>query len=211
MCCWPLQMLNFQSMCIMADLGDETTVAGSNEKVLCVLRAHTDGSFDMTPGFTSPAQRYRFEDDHGGLLDTAGPALCRYCGTSLACAHLAVQPMLAVHYRLMPGSMQCPAGSIYEYTLELASQTSAPSLEKHTAKLASVVAAQAQDLRRQHNKDRLPLPGELARHLRAAPHLAAALVVGTARLVGTCWPAMWHRVTLFLMASTCSGAGLHQG
>jgi hypothetical protein len=98
MCCWPLQMLNFQSMCIMADLGDETTVAGSNEKVLCVLRAHTDGSFDMTPGFTLPAQRYRFEDDHGGSLDTAGPTLqyLRYCGTCLACGHLAVQPMLAV-------------------------------------------------------------------------------------------------------------------
>lgn len=60
-----LQMLNFQSMCIMADLGDATTVAGSNEKVLCVLRAHHDGSFDMTPGFSMPAQRYRFEDDHG--------------------------------------------------------------------------------------------------------------------------------------------------
>jgi hypothetical protein len=58
--------------------------------------------------------------------------------------------------------LSCAAGSIYEYTLELASQTSAPSLEKHTAKLASVVAAQAQDLRRQHNKDRLPLPGALA-------------------------------------------------
>jgi hypothetical protein len=58
-------MLNFQSMCIMADLGDEATVAGTNEKLLCVLRAHHDGSFDMTPGFSSPAQRYRFEDDHG--------------------------------------------------------------------------------------------------------------------------------------------------
>lgn len=56
-----------------------------------------------------------------------------------------------------------PAGSIYEYTLELASQTSAPSLEKHTAKLASVVAAQAEELRRQHSKDRLPVPGARAR------------------------------------------------
>lgn len=65
-----LQMLNFQSMCIIADLGDATTVAGSNEKVLCVLRAHHDGSFDMTPGFSTPAQRYRFEDDHG--VCTAG-------------------------------------------------------------------------------------------------------------------------------------------
>lgn len=54
----------------------------------------------------------------------------------------------------------CFAGSIYEYTLELASQTSAPSLEKHTAKLAGVVAAQAEELRRQHNKDRLPVPGD---------------------------------------------------
>lgn len=71
-------MLNFQSMCIMADLGDETTVAGSNEKVLCVLRAHTDGSFDMTPGFTTPAQRYCFEDDHGGY--TVRPKLYRCCG-----------------------------------------------------------------------------------------------------------------------------------
>jgi hypothetical protein len=53
----------------------------------------------------------------------------------------------------------CVAGSIYEYTLELASQTYAPSLEKHTAKLAGVVAAQAEELRRQHNKDRLPVPG----------------------------------------------------
>lgn len=63
--CCLLQMLKFQSMCVMADLGDETTVAGSNEKVLCVLRAHHDGSFDMKPGFSTPAQRYRFEDDHG--------------------------------------------------------------------------------------------------------------------------------------------------
>jgi hypothetical protein len=55
---------------------------------------------------------------------------------------------------------RCAAGSIYEYTLELASQTSAPSLEKHTAKLAGVVAAQAEELRRQHNKDRLPVPGD---------------------------------------------------
>lgn len=51
------------------------------------------------------------------------------------------------------------SGSIYEYSLELASQTSAPSLEKHTAKLASVVAAQAEELRKQHNKDKLPVPG----------------------------------------------------
>lgn len=66
------QVLNFQSMCIMADLGDETTVAGSNEKLLCVLRAHHDGSFDMTPGFSTPAQRYRFEDDHG-RVNSSGP------------------------------------------------------------------------------------------------------------------------------------------
>lgn len=66
-------MLNFQSMCIMADLGDEATVAGTNEKLLCVLRAHHDGSFDMTPGFSAPAQRYRFEDDHGAS-GRPGPA-----------------------------------------------------------------------------------------------------------------------------------------
>jgi hypothetical protein len=58
-------MLNFHSMFIMADLGDEHTVAGSKEKVLAVIRAHRDGSFDMTPGFTTAEQRIRFEDDHG--------------------------------------------------------------------------------------------------------------------------------------------------
>lgn len=52
-------------MFIMADLGDEHTVAGSSEKVLCVVRAHHDGSFDMTPGFSTAKQKYRFEDDHG--------------------------------------------------------------------------------------------------------------------------------------------------
>jgi hypothetical protein len=62
-----LQMLNFHSMFIMADLGDEHTVAGSSEKVLAVIRAHRDGSFDMTPGFNAPGQKTRFEDDHGEL------------------------------------------------------------------------------------------------------------------------------------------------
>lgn len=59
-------------MFIMADLGDEHTVAGSNEKVLCVIHTHQDGSFDMTPGFSSAGQKYRFEDDHGGSPAAAG-------------------------------------------------------------------------------------------------------------------------------------------
>lgn len=88
-------------MCIMADLGDETTVAGSNEKVLCVLRAHTDGSFDMTPGFTSTAQRYRFEDDHGKSTDTVWPTrvdCANNDGAYLAGDQPPVQLMLALHY-----------------------------------------------------------------------------------------------------------------
>ncbi|KAF8069461.1 MKS1 [Scenedesmus sp. PABB004] len=64
-----LLMLNFHAMFLMADLGDETTVAGSREKVLCVLRAHQDGTFDMTPGLSAPGQRHRFEDDHGGIYE----------------------------------------------------------------------------------------------------------------------------------------------
>ncbi|WIA30296.1 hypothetical protein OEZ86_000384 [Tetradesmus obliquus] len=63
------KMLNFHSMFIMADLGDQHTVAGSNEKVLAVIRAHRDGSFDMTPGFNAPGQKTRFEDDHGGIYE----------------------------------------------------------------------------------------------------------------------------------------------
>eukprot|EP00775_Hariotina_reticulata_P010980 gene10980-11135_t len=63
------KMLKFHAMFIMADLGDEHTVAGSSEKVLCVLRAHHDGSFDMTPGFSTAKQKYRFEDDHGGMYE----------------------------------------------------------------------------------------------------------------------------------------------
>ncbi|WIA10234.1 hypothetical protein OEZ85_010434 [Tetradesmus obliquus] len=63
------KMLNFHSMFIMADLGDEHTVAGSNEKVLAVIRAHRDGSFDMTPGFNAPGHKTRFEDDHGGIYE----------------------------------------------------------------------------------------------------------------------------------------------
>lgn len=58
-------------MFIMADLGDEHTVAGSNEKVLCVIHTHQGGSFDMTPGFSSAGQKYRFEDDYGGWCDAA--------------------------------------------------------------------------------------------------------------------------------------------
>uniref|UniRef100_A0A383VLW8 Ig-like domain-containing protein n=1 Tax=Tetradesmus obliquus TaxID=3088 RepID=A0A383VLW8_TETOB len=63
------KMLNFHSMFIMADLGDEHTVAGSIEKVLAVIRAHRDGSFDMTPGFNAPGHKTRIEDDHGGIYE----------------------------------------------------------------------------------------------------------------------------------------------
>lgn len=68
LCC--MQMLNFHAMFIMADLGNEHTVAGSSEKVLCVIRTHQDGSFDMTPGFNSGGHKCRFEDDFGGYLVT---------------------------------------------------------------------------------------------------------------------------------------------
>jgi hypothetical protein len=60
-----LQVLNFRSMFIMADLGDEHTVAGCSEKVLVSIRAFPDGSFAMQPGFSGPGVKYRFEDDHG--------------------------------------------------------------------------------------------------------------------------------------------------
>lgn len=66
LCC--MQMLNFHAMFVMADLGNEHTVAGSSEKVLCVIRTHQDGSFDMTPGFNSGGHKCRFEDDFGGCL-----------------------------------------------------------------------------------------------------------------------------------------------
>lgn len=80
-------MLNFHAMFIMADLGNEHTVAGSNEKVLCVIRAHRDGSFDMTPGFSTPGQRIRFEDDHGACKERAvgGDGILNWQVPSNAC------------------------------------------------------------------------------------------------------------------------------
>eukprot|EP00878_Enallax_costatus_P019540 GHUV01020615.1.p1 GENE.GHUV01020615.1~~GHUV01020615.1.p1 ORF type:complete len:419 (+),score=117.15 GHUV01020615.1:376-1632(+) len=116
------KMLNFHAMFIMADLGDQHTVAGSNEKVLCVIRTHHGGSFDTTPGFNITGQKCRFEDDHGG---------------------------------------------IYEYVIEPASHTAAPSLEKHAAKLAVAVAAQAEEIRRQSTRmDHMPPPGPDASAVR---------------------------------------------
>jgi hypothetical protein len=64
--CVVRQVLGFKPMFIMADMGEETTVAGYSEKVLAVLKAQPDGSLDMQPGFCAPGDRYRFEDDHGG-------------------------------------------------------------------------------------------------------------------------------------------------
>ncbi|GBF94402.1 hypothetical protein Rsub_07216 [Raphidocelis subcapitata] len=91
-------MLNFWSMYIMADLGEEGSPAGSSEKVLVALRAYPDGSFDMAPGFSGPGRRYRFEDEHGG---------------------------------------------IYEYTVENASHTEAPSLERRVTKLGAALLGRA--------------------------------------------------------------------
>eukprot|EP00955_Chlamydomonas_euryale_P089239 364447-Chlamydomonas_euryale.AAC.6 len=46
----PVQVLNFRTMYIMADLADEHAPAYINEKVLVAIKAHSDGSFDMRPG-----------------------------------------------------------------------------------------------------------------------------------------------------------------
>lgn len=52
-------------------------------------------------------------------------------------------------------------GGIYEYLVEAASHTAAPSLEKRTAKLAVAVAAQAEEMRRHSNRmDHMPPPGQ---------------------------------------------------
>ena len=59
-------------MFLMADLGDEHTVAGRSEKVLARLRAYPDGSFDISPGFCTPGQSYRFEDDNGAARAACG-------------------------------------------------------------------------------------------------------------------------------------------
>jgi hypothetical protein len=76
--------MSFRAMYLMADLGDEHTVAGCNEKVLARIRAHPDGSFDIQPGFCRPGQSYRFEDDNGGWAEQAAASkvlqLCRGWG-----------------------------------------------------------------------------------------------------------------------------------
>jgi hypothetical protein len=108
-------MLNFQSMFIMADLGDETTVAGCNEQVLCVIRAAHDGSFDMTPGFSAPGQRlYHFEDDHGARACACTAHTCCWLDMPLvapvpdawrctpSCVTAAAAPRC--HIRVQPGA-----------------------------------------------------------------------------------------------------------
>ncbi|EFJ41998.1 hypothetical protein VOLCADRAFT_119536 [Volvox carteri f. nagariensis] len=97
------QVLCFRSMFIVADLGGEAEAGAGNNKVLVSIRAYPDGSFDMCPGFSRGALKYRFEDCHGG---------------------------------------------IFEYTVDHASATDVPSLEKRTAKLERAVVARAEELRR---------------------------------------------------------------
>lgn len=77
------QVMSFRAMYLMADLGDEHTVAGFNEKVLARIRAHPDGSFDIQPGFCRPGQSYRFEDDNGGwaVQQAAGSSIVTISGS----------------------------------------------------------------------------------------------------------------------------------
>jgi hypothetical protein len=52
---------------------------------------------------------------------------------------------------------------MYEYVIEPASRNAAPCLEKRTAKLAVAVAAQAEEVRRQHHQmEHMGPPGESA-------------------------------------------------
>ncbi len=60
-----LQVLNFRTMYIMADLAEEHEPPHSHEVVLVCVKAFADGSFDMRPGFSRPGKKYRFEDDRG--------------------------------------------------------------------------------------------------------------------------------------------------
>ena len=53
------------------------------------------------------------------------------------------------------------SGGIYEYTLENASKTDTPSLERRANKLAAAVAARAEEIRRgSHGMDFSPPPGK---------------------------------------------------
>lgn len=134
-----------------------------------------------------------------------GPSRPKSSNPHKADARQCMSALLASAMQMAQARRACPplrwgvdsyvAGSIYEYTLELASQTSAPSLEKHTAKLAGVVAAQAEELRRQHNKDRLPVPG--------ATGAAAAWLVR--RLACDCWTRC-----IKSMSNRSSAAGINQ-
>ena len=157
-------------MYIMADLADEQGIAYTEERQLVAIKVratlnaawtwpspvlHTyapanlvptsdspqpsppkafpDGSFDMKPGFSKPGLKYRFEDSAG--VDE--------CGLRES------ETLRSIHYIPSIVSYFCVyAGGIYEYTVENASQTAEPNLEKRTAKLQKAVAKRAEEVRR---------------------------------------------------------------
>ncbi|KAG1660692.1 hypothetical protein FOA52_015903 [Chlamydomonas sp. UWO 241] len=63
------QVLNYRTMYIMADLAEAESPAYVNERVLVAVKAYSDGSFDMRPGFSKPGCKYRFEDAFGRLYE----------------------------------------------------------------------------------------------------------------------------------------------
>lgn len=70
----PFQVLNFQTMYIMADCTAEKSQAGCDEKVLVQIRAHPDGSCDIRPGL-HPEKKYRFEDGSGMFTPLSSKAV----------------------------------------------------------------------------------------------------------------------------------------
>jgi hypothetical protein len=111
-----------------------------------VLHAHPDGSFDMQPGFSAPGRRYRFEDVHGGCggrQHGARPLASDWL--TGAGGWLPLQLLLPVlptrNGRKLPAARKLPAppGGIYEYSLENASRTEAPSLERRAARLGAAL------------------------------------------------------------------------
>ena len=53
-------------MYVMLDTAEDEK--DPSEEILCCIRAFTDGTFEMTPGFSRPGAWYRIESKHGTLV-----------------------------------------------------------------------------------------------------------------------------------------------
>lgn len=98
------RMMKSYVMYIMADLGDEHSVAGSQEVELVVIKAHPDGSFDMKPGFSPTlsgpksgmAATYRY-----ARAGAAVPMRCLCCGERICALRRWVEIQVAGRRRGM--------------------------------------------------------------------------------------------------------------